>query len=126
MPIYPPSYGYGNYYRSYSNQDDPYYYNYNYLYTYPAPSLSNFYGVGLGSLATATNTKETTPVATKKYIIIGTSGAATFPTEHASVFAAENEANRLAKNKPGEEFTIYESKKSYKVEQPQPVVKTFV
>lgn len=62
----------------------------------------------------------------KSYIIIGTSGAATHPVVHSCLSSAESEAYRLASRNVGEEFTIYETMKSYKVVKPQPVVKVFV
>jgi hypothetical protein len=71
-------------------------------------------------------TGETMSTESKQFVIIGTSGAAQQPAKHASLSEAEKEANRLAKSKPGEEFTIYETKKSYKVEEKPVTVKLFV
>jgi hypothetical protein len=66
------------------------------------------------------------PVATKTHIIIGTSGAAAHPTAHTTLADAEKEATRLAKKTPGEEFTIYTTTKSFKVEDKPVTVKTFI
>jgi hypothetical protein len=66
------------------------------------------------------------PQPTKTYIIIGTSGAAKHPMHHPSLASAETEANRLAKQHPGQEFTIYSTVKSFKVEEKPVTVKTFV
>lgn len=71
-------------------------------------------------------TGDTMNQGSKLYIIIGTSGAAQHPVLHRSLQEAEKEANRLAKNKPGEEFTIYTTYKSYKVEDKPVTVKVFV
>jgi anaerobic selenocysteine-containing dehydrogenase len=62
----------------------------------------------------------------KLYIIIGTSGAAQHPVLHRSLQEAEKEANRLAKNKPGEEFTVFSTVKSFRVEEKPVTVKVFV
>lgn len=58
---------------------------------------------------------KTVPTETKKFIIISSAGAAEHPTEHKTLAEAEAEATRLAKQFPKQEFTVYETKKSFKV-----------
>ena len=83
--------------------------------TYPYPTLFQL-----------TQKEVSLPVATKTHIIIGTSGAAAHPTTHTTLADAEKEATRLAKKTPGEEFTIYTTTKSFKVEDKPVTVKTFI
>jgi hypothetical protein len=42
--------------------------------------------------------------------------------EHQSEIAANNEAERLAKANPGQEFLVLEAKRSFKVESPVKIV----
>ncbi len=89
----------------YSNQLIPYQYTYTYL-----------------------NSKETTPVPTetKKWIIISSEGPNDNPKTHTTLADAEKEAQRLARKFPAQEFTIYETKKAYKIAEKPVDVKVFV
>lgn len=69
--------------------------------------------------------KENPNMSAKRFIIIGTSGAAAHPTEHTSLSSAEAEATRLSKKTPGEEFVVYQTVESFKVAAPEPVKKTY-
>jgi hypothetical protein len=66
------------------------------------------------------------PTETKAFIIISSAGAAKKPIQHKTLAEAETEATRLAKEFPAQEFTVYETKKSFKVEDKPITVKTFV
>ena len=75
---------------------------------------------------TITKKEVSLPVANKTHIIIGTSGASIHPTAHTTLADAEKEARRLAQTRVGEEFTIYTTAKSFKVEDKPVTVKTFI
>lgn len=66
------------------------------------------------------------PTETKAFIIISSAGAAKKPVQHKTLAEAETEATRLAKEFPKQEFTVYETKKSFKVEDKPITVKTYV
>lgn len=75
------------------------------------------------------NSKETTPIMpteTKKWIIISSEGPNDNPKTHTTLADAEKEAQRLARKFPAQEFTIYETKKAYKIAEKPVDVKVFV
>lgn len=72
--------------------------------------------------------KETTkvPTETKKWIIISSEGPNSNPKTHTTLADAEKEAQRLARKFPAQEFTIYETKKAYKIAEKPVDVKHFI
>ena len=84
------------------------YYNYPSTYQYQYSYLNSLTGAMSMPLISP-------PTETKKFIIISSAGAAEHPAEHKTLADAEAEATRLAKQFPKQEFTVYETKKSFKV-----------
>lgn len=92
-----------------------YRYNYTYLNTHYTQYTPPYYIYPPVSLLLENKTVPTEP---KKYIIISSEGAATKPEEHKTLAEAETEAKRLARKYPKQEFTVYETKKSFKITEP--------
>ena len=106
-------------YRKYERDRRYDYYNYPSSYQYNYSYVNSLTGAMSMPLISP-------PTETKKFIIISSAGAAEHPTEHKTLAEAEAEATRLAKQFPKQEFTVYETKKSFKVADKPVDVKTYV
>lgn len=66
------------------------------------------------------------PTEAKQYIVVGPSGTAYPANKHTNLSSAEAEATRLARKYSGEEFTIYQTTKSFRVQDKPIEVTVFV